>query len=85
MLTGGYQARAAALTKQLNDAADQVEQARLELSTFSFLRDKETSAIPRRLASITEDVERQTQREAELQKRFAEAQYTLQQMQPQPY
>lgn len=85
VLTGGYQARAQTLVKQLTDAGEQIEQARLELSTFGFLKDKETAAIPRRLEAVSEDVARQTEREKELQDRFQEAQYQIQQMQPQPY
>ena len=85
VLTGGYQARAQGLIKQVHDVNEQIEQSRLELSTFTFLKDQETNAIPKRLASLTEDVERQTDREKELQKGFQEAQYQLQQMQPQPY
>ena len=36
------------------DAADQLEQSRLELSTFKQLKISETVAIPRRLETITE-------------------------------
>ena len=85
ILTGGYQARAQGLIKQSHDLQEQIEQARLELSTFKFLRDKETQAIPKRLESITEDVERQRERERDLQSRFQDANYQLQQLQPQPY
>ncbi|TRY78786.1 hypothetical protein TCAL_11803 [Tigriopus californicus] len=85
VLTGGYQARAQGLIKQIHDLEDQIEQSRLDLSTFTFLKDQESMAIPRRLESISEDVSRQTERESELQKRFQEAQYQIQQLQPQPY
>jgi len=84
-LTGGYQARAAALAKQITDSQESIEQARLELSTFTFLSERESASMPRRLASITEDVERQQRRERDLQTRFSEVQYKLQQAQPQPY
>ncbi len=57
----------------------------MELSTFKFLKDRETAAIPKRLASITEDVDRQREREGELQQRYRDAEYQLQQLQPQPY
>jgi pre-mRNA-splicing factor CDC5/CEF1 len=67
ILTGGYQSRAAGLIKQLNDQAEQLEQSRLELATFEQLKISETAAIPRRLAMITEDVGKQTEREKELQ------------------
>ena len=73
------------MTPLLLDLNDQIEQSRLELSTFKFLKDKETDAIPKRLASITADVETQKNRENELQARFQEATYQLQQLQPQPY
>lgn len=48
ILTGGYQARAQAVIKQLNEVWDQIDQNSLALSTFKFLADKENSAIPRR-------------------------------------
>merc|ERR1719188_2174713 len=62
ILTGGYQSRAAGLIKQLTDAAEQLEQARLELDTFSQLKLSEEVAIPRRLEIITSDVEKKKER-----------------------
>jgi len=70
ILIGGYQIRAAGLIKQLNDQADQLEKSRLDLATFEQLKISETGAIPRRLAMITEDVGKQTEREKELQGTF---------------
>ena len=49
ILTGGYQARAQAMIKQLQDTYDQIEQNSLALSTFKFLAEQEAVAIPRRL------------------------------------
>ena len=72
ILTGGYQSRAAGLIKQLSDAAEQLENSRLEMTTFEELRTNETNAIPRRLAAITEDVKKQTDREKELQASYRE-------------
>jgi len=72
ILTGGYQSRAAGLIKQLTDAAEQLENSRLEMKTFGELRINETNAIPRRLAAITEDVKKQTDREKELQASYRE-------------
>ncbi|CAB3236813.1 unnamed protein product [Arctia plantaginis] len=77
VLTGGYQSRAASLIKQFQELQDQIEQANLELSTFKFLADQEKAAIPRRIESLTEDVNRQTDREKQLQKRYAELQAEL--------
>ena len=56
---------------------DQIEQAQLELSTFSFLKNQETNAIPKRLQSIMDDVERQTKREKNLQELYGLAELTL--------
>jgi pre-mRNA-splicing factor CDC5/CEF1 len=78
ILTRGYQARAQGLAKQIHDLNEQIEQAQLELSTFSFLKESETRAIPKRLQSINEDVERQMEREKKLQDNFSQGQYQLQ-------
>lgn len=48
-LLGGYQARAHSLIKQLQDTYDQIEQNFLSFSTFKFLENMETAAIPKRL------------------------------------
>jgi len=85
VLTGGYQARAQGLIKQIGDLNDQIGQSRLDHSTFAFLKDQETRAIPKRLSSLTDDVERQTSRENELQKRYSDMKHELDQLQPQPY
>jgi len=78
ILTRGYQTRAQGLIKQTQDLYDQIEQAQLELSTFSFLKDQETNAIPKRLQSIMDDVERQTNREKCLQDLYGAAELHLQ-------
>lgn len=78
ILTRGYQTRAQGLVKQTQDLHDQIEQAQLELSTFSFLKDQETNAIPKRLQSIMDDVERQTKREKDLQELYSEAELHMQ-------
>ncbi|XP_048358918.1 cell division cycle 5-like protein isoform X1 [Sphaerodactylus townsendi] len=72
ILLGGYQSRAMGLIKQLNDLWDQIEQAHLELRTFEELKKHEDAAIPRRLECLKEDVQRQQEREKELQQRFSE-------------
>ncbi|XP_063619363.1 cell division cycle 5-like protein [Cydia splendana] len=81
VLTGGYQSRAASLVKQFQELQDQIEQANLELSTFKFLAEQEKAAIPRRIESLTEDVNRQTEREKQLQKRYAELQAEIEDLQ----
>uniref|UniRef100_A0A1I8M1Y0 Myb-like DNA-binding protein n=1 Tax=Musca domestica TaxID=7370 RepID=A0A1I8M1Y0_MUSDO len=77
ILTGGYQARAQALIKQLQDTYEQIEQNTTALSTFKFLAEQESVAIPRRLESLQEDVRRQMEREKELQQKYAKLQETL--------
>lgn len=71
ILTGGYQARAQALIKQLQDTYEQIEQNFLAMSTFKFLAEQENIAIPKRLESLKEDVRRQMEREKELQAKYA--------------
>lgn len=71
ILTGGYQARAQVLTKQLQDTYAQIEQNSVSLSTFRFLGGQEAIAVPRRLESLQEDVRRQMDREKELQKKYS--------------
>uniref|UniRef100_A0A6M2DDQ3 Putative mrna splicing protein cdc5 myb superfamily n=1 Tax=Xenopsylla cheopis TaxID=163159 RepID=A0A6M2DDQ3_XENCH len=80
ILTGGYQARAQGLVKHLQEIYDQTEQATLELSTFKFLAAQERAAIPRRMESLTEDVQRQTDREKQLQRKYQELQEQLQEL-----
>ena len=53
ILTGGYQSRAQALIKQLQDYFEQIDQAHLELNTFKFLQDQEKAALPRRIQVST--------------------------------
>lgn len=72
ILLGGYQSRAMGLLKQLSEIWDQVEQAHMELHTFQELKKQEDFAIPRRQEALREDVQRQQEREKELQQRFAD-------------
>jgi len=74
ILLGGYQSRGQTLVKQLQDIYEQIEQTFVEMKTFENLRQHEISALPKRIESLTEDVLRQTERERELQRRFAELQ-----------
>lgn len=80
VLTGGYQSRAQVLVKQLQELYEQLEQADMELSTFKFLQQQEIAAIPRRLESITEDVNRQKERELALQQRYGDLMKTLEEL-----
>ncbi|XP_030604478.1 cell division cycle 5-like protein [Archocentrus centrarchus] len=72
ILLGGFQSRALGLLKQHAELWEQVEQAATELQTFTQLKKQEDLAIPRRQEALREDVERQMEREKELQQRYAE-------------
>ncbi|XP_028325353.1 cell division cycle 5-like protein [Gouania willdenowi] len=72
ILLGGFQSRALGLLKQHNELWEQVEQAATELQTFTQLKKQEDTAIPRRKEALREDVERQMERERELQQRYGE-------------
>ncbi|XP_015122369.1 cell division cycle 5-like protein [Diachasma alloeum] len=79
IMTGGYQTRDQVLTKQLHDTYEQIEQEQLQLSTFKFLEKQEKVALERRQNALTEDVNRQIERERSLQQRYAELMEQLQQ------
>ncbi|XP_054720958.1 cell division cycle 5-like protein [Uloborus diversus] len=70
ILLGGYQSRNQALMKQHQDLVEQVEQTHLELNTFKTLQELESLAITKRVESLTEDVNRQVERESMLQKKY---------------
>lgn len=70
VLLGGYQSRGQALIKQIQELAEQIEQTHLELKTFQALQEHESLAIPKRVEALTEDVNRQVEREKALQKRY---------------
>uniref|UniRef100_A0A8C9YX20 CDC5 cell division cycle 5-like (S. pombe) n=1 Tax=Sander lucioperca TaxID=283035 RepID=A0A8C9YX20_SANLU len=72
ILLGGFQSRALGLLKQHNELWEQVEQSATELQTFNQLKKQEDTAIPRRKEALREDVERQMERERELQQRYGE-------------
>lgn len=72
VLLGGYQSRALGLLKQHQELWEQVEQSATELHTFHLLKKQEDSAIPRRKEALREDVERQQEREKELQQRYGD-------------
>ncbi|XP_044530724.1 cell division cycle 5-like protein [Gracilinanus agilis] len=71
ILLGGYMSQEMGLRKHVNDLWDQIEQAHLEFHTLEVLKKQEDSAILRRLKCLNEDVQRQQEREKELQQRYA--------------
>ncbi|XP_050309864.1 cell division cycle 5-like protein [Anthonomus grandis grandis] len=81
ILTGGYQSKVQSLMKLLHDAFENIDQVNLELNTFKFLQEQEQMALPRRVQSLTEDVDRQVKREQMLQKRYGELQNEIRELQ----
>lgn len=69
---GGYQSRAQMLVKSLQDTYNQLESKQVELTTFEKIREHELQAIPKRVDSLTDDFGRQSVREKELQRKFAD-------------
>nr|CAG4649149.1 EOG090X02CC [Scapholeberis mucronata]SVE93491.1 EOG090X02CC [Scapholeberis mucronata] len=69
-LTAGYQSRSQALQKQTQDLIEQIEAARVELDTYSFLKKHEDAAIPNRIEILRQDLLGQADRERKLQAHF---------------
>ncbi|XP_003741284.1 cell division cycle 5-like protein [Galendromus occidentalis] len=70
VLLGGYHSRSQALEKRIQELQDQQEQASIEKDTFEALAAQEAGASSRRLENLREDVQRQKEREAELQEKY---------------
>lgn len=83
ILTGGYQSKAQSLVKQIHDIYEQIDQANIEHNTFKFLQEQEKAALPRRVLSLNEDVNRQMEREKGLQKKYGELQEKVREIQEQ--
>ncbi|KAI0075804.1 hypothetical protein K474DRAFT_1355419 [Panus rudis PR-1116 ss-1] len=69
---GGYQARYKAITKQITDAFEQLQNTKMEYESFVRLRSNETATGPVRVAALKEEVEKLERREHMLQGRYAE-------------
>lgn len=70
ILLGGYRTRAQALLKQIHENVDSIELTKIELETFNMLRRNEDIAIQKRILTITEEVDRQKEREKKLQAQY---------------
>ncbi|KAH9395289.1 CDC5 cell division cycle 5-like protein [Tyrophagus putrescentiae] len=70
VLYGGYHSRAKEFSKQYQEIANQIEQSRLELTSFTALKVNENNAIVKRVGALNEDVQRQNEREKNLQSRY---------------
>lgn len=67
---GGYRSRARTLVQKINEATNALSQSEVELQTFRHLAIHETDAIPRRTASLTEELEGLRRRERIAQEEF---------------
>ena len=70
VVLGGYQAKAMALSKQVEEINEQLDTVSVEDVTYKNLRKAEQNIIPYRLQKLEEHVQRQTEREKVLQERF---------------
>ncbi|KAF9052796.1 pre-mRNA splicing factor component-domain-containing protein [Panaeolus papilionaceus] len=69
---GGYQVRAQALTKRVQEAFEQIQKTTIEYESFRSLHSAESVAGPQRVAQLKEEVEKLESRERSLQGRYAE-------------
>ena len=70
VILGGYQAKAMALSKQIEEINDQLDTVSVENVTYSKLRETEQSIIPYRLQKLQDHLQRQIEREKGLQDKF---------------
>ena len=70
VILGGYQTKAMALSKQIEEINEQLDTVSVEDVTYKNLRKAEQNIIPYRLQKLEEHVQRQTEREKVLQDRF---------------
>ena len=56
----------------MQEIYNQIESKQVEQQTFENIREHELQAIPKRIESLKEDVNRQSEREKELQKKFGD-------------
>ncbi|CAG8741959.1 4031_t:CDS:2, partial [Racocetra persica] len=71
VILGGYAARSQALSKNVSETFDEIEQAKIELDSFQSLSISEREAIPKRIQSLQNDVDYLIKRESELQQRYS--------------
>ena len=74
ILLGGYKTRASEFIRQYRENINQIEQAQLELISFTALKVKEDNSIFKRIAALEEDVKRQNEREKNLQLKYQQLQ-----------
>jgi len=68
---GGYQKVATEKERSIHELHKQISEARMELSVFRVLREKELKSIPQRIELLKKEVDNQRAEESLLQTRFA--------------
>ncbi|KAG8877262.1 Pre-mRNA-splicing factor cef1 [Tulasnella sp. 331] len=71
-LLTGYQVRWQTLSKRLVDAFEEMNKTQMDLESFTALSIAEAAAAPRRVQSLSEEVDRLQRREVALQERYQE-------------
>lgn len=74
-LLGGYQARWAGLSKRMTEAFEEMNRTQIELESFNMLSINEAVAMPQRVQSLSDEVERLEKRERALQERYRDLDY----------
>jgi len=75
VLNQGYETRSKNLTGQITDLNNQLDQLDIELQCFKKLHQFEQAALPRRFEAISIELNKQIERESQLQKYFANLQF----------
>lgn len=71
ILTTGYQSKAQKMINNIQELNEQADQLELELNSLKLLAEQEKIAMGKRVQSLTEDVNRQMERERGLQHRYS--------------
>lgn len=71
ILTAGYQSKAQKMINNIQELNEQADQLELELNSLKLLAEQEKIAMGKRVQSLTEDVNRQMERERGLQHRYS--------------
>ncbi|XP_045467049.1 cell division cycle 5-like protein [Harmonia axyridis] len=71
ILTAGYQSKAQKMINNIQELNEQADQLELELNSLKLLAEQEKIAMGKRVQCLTEDVNRQMERERGLQHRYS--------------
>jgi len=72
VLHKGYRTVSERKEKEVNELREKLEQIYVDSSSFKMLKDLETAAIPKRLETLTSEIDNLRNKESDLQQRYAE-------------